>query len=131
MGRGRRSGGELVTLEKISPIDNKLTFLSSNWIPPEDGNAFLDDFSSAETLTVEFQTGNEPKWNFKMAGSKGAIKAFRTCVSDLGATQATSPVSPETQVTSPIPDSKEDDNNNKTDNSNVTPPASQTKGSNQ
>ena len=65
---------------------------------------WLDDFASSETMTVSFRSGNEPRWSFKMAGSRDASKAFQTCIKSLDENSvATSPV-PQAPSTSPMPD---------------------------
>jgi hypothetical protein len=80
--------------------------------PIEEGSDFLDAFASSGAVTVSFQTGNEPPWSIKMAGSHGAVKAFRSCVDKLIGEdknkEATSPVTqaptshtPEEASTSP------------------------------
>ena len=73
----------------------------------DEGNDWLDAFASSEAMTINFQSGNEPRWSLKMAGSRDATKSFRACVKILGDTspapQATSPV-PQAPPTSPIPD---------------------------
>ena len=92
----------------VSKIDSKrggmsvlVTYLM------EEGNDWLDAFASSEAMTINFQSGNEPRWSLKMAGSRDATKSFRACVKILGDTspapQATSPV-PQAPPTSPIPD---------------------------
>jgi ketosteroid isomerase-like protein len=94
---------DFVGVSKIHPAIGITVLLTGAM---EDGNAFLDDFSHSETMTINFDNGNEPKWNVKMAGSRDATKAFRSCVKGLGEEdkpQATTSPVPQTP-TSPVPD---------------------------
>ena len=61
-------------------------------------SGWLDAFASSGTMTVNFPNGNEPKWSVKMAGSRDALKSFRSCIKIL-AENGTPVLS-----TSPVPD---------------------------
>jgi ketosteroid isomerase-like protein len=96
---------ELVGSSKTDPSSG-LSMILTPPAPTEDGNAYLDAFASSETMTIVFENDNEPKWNVKMAGSRDAAKAFRSCVKGLAEEdkpQATTSPVPQTP-TSPVPD---------------------------
>jgi hypothetical protein len=99
---GRR---ELVGVSKTDP-PNGLTILLTTMM--EDGSVFLDDFASSETMTIDFQNGNEPRWSVKMAGSRDATKSFRSCVKMIADEITPEPQAPTCPVpqtpTSPVPD---------------------------
>jgi hypothetical protein len=71
----------------------------------EEVAGLLDDLAASEKLIINFN-GTEPQWTIKMAGSRDATKAFRSCVKALdadGSPVATSPVPADPEIISPKP----------------------------
>ena len=95
---------ELVGTSKTDPSNGLSVILTPG---TEEGKEYLEAFASSETMIINFENGDEPRWNVKMAGSRDATKVFRTCVKGLGEEDkpqaTTSPATPQTP-TSPVPD---------------------------
>lgn len=47
---------------------------------PEQWSEFLHDFTEANEMTVQFNSGNEGSWTAKMVGSRDAAKGFSFCI---------------------------------------------------
>jgi len=72
---------ELVGTSKTDPSNGLSVILTPG---TEEGKEYLEAFASSETMIINFENGDEPRWNVKMAGSRDATKVFRTCVKGLG-----------------------------------------------
>jgi hypothetical protein len=90
---------EFVGVSKNNPVKSKVSVIMADVSADDDNNGWLEAFASSETMTITFRTGNEPKWSVKMAGSREALKSFRSCIKSLE--KDTSPVP---QATSPVPE---------------------------
>jgi hypothetical protein len=88
--KGRR---EFFGISRVATTNNNIILAI---VTADEGDTWLDDFASSETMTVKFHSGNEPQWPVKMAGSRDASKAFRSCVKTLPENGAPAP--------SPVPD---------------------------
>jgi hypothetical protein len=91
--KGRR---EFFGISRVATTNNNII---QAIVTADEGDNWLDDFTSSETMTVKFHRGNEPQWPVKMAGSRDASKAFPSCVKTLPENGAPAP-----QATSPVPD---------------------------
>ena len=95
--KGRR---EFFGISRVATTNNNII---QAIVTADEGDNWLDDFASSEAMTVKFHSGNEPQWPVKMAGSRDASKAFRSCVKTLPENGAPAP-----QATSPVPNDTPD-----------------------
>jgi hypothetical protein len=64
------------------------------YIDSNDIEDFLHEVSEANTLWIQFNEGNEPDWKAAMDGSRKAVAALKTCVSNLPANKGGSATQP-------------------------------------
>jgi hypothetical protein len=90
--------------EFVGVSKNRAAYKTSHIIASvvkDEGDGWLDDFASSEAMTINFRSGDEPKWSVKMAGSRDASKSFRSCIKTLAENAATSL---QAIPSSPVPD---------------------------
>jgi hypothetical protein len=68
----------------------------------DEGDDWIENVAHSQTMTIDFSSGNEPRWSVKMAGSREAMKSFRSCLRLLGENETSDP-----QATSPVPEDRD------------------------
>jgi hypothetical protein len=72
-------------------------------VQKEHAGRILADFAESNVMTIDFLSGNEPRWIANMYGSRIATGWFMRCVKHInGGGTATSPVDPGPQASSPV-----------------------------
>jgi hypothetical protein len=80
-----------------SGYDARISFVFTGG--PEDEEYLLEQFSEADIMWVQFQSGNEAPWKIHMDGSRGAVNAYRGCVAQIGAEHRVAPTQPYGETT--------------------------------